>query len=100
MKPYAVEVSFTMIVMAEDGDSAHEVAEDWADEEWAHGSISFNALGTVRNAGDLARFSGWDADAVPYGGDGETSLRTILADLPPVVERDPRTIDMFSEQAS
>lgn len=99
MKPYAVEVGFTMIVMAEDEDGAHEVAQDNADDEWRHGQTDFAVCGVVRSVDDLSRY-GWDGDSIPYGGEGDTCLRTILTELPPVVERDTRTIDMFEDQES
>jgi hypothetical protein len=97
MKPYAVEVSFTMIVMAEDEDDAYAVAEEWADEAWgdtSSGSKDFHVDGLVRNDADLKRYK-WDGQCLPYGGDGGIRLSDILAALDAEPERDTKTIDMF-----
>jgi len=95
VKPYAVEVSFTMIVMAEDESHAHEVAEDWADDAWRDdASKAFNVDGVVSSDADLLRH-GWDGYCLPYGGDGESNLKQILASQEPEPARDDKTIDMF-----
>lgn len=97
MKPYAVEVSFTMIVMAEDETEAYEVAEEWADEAWgdtSSGCKDFHVAGLVHNDADLKRHQ-WDGACLPYGGDGESRLSDILANLEPEPERDTKTMDMF-----
>jgi hypothetical protein len=100
MKPYAVEISFTMIVMAEDEDDAIEAAEDFADDAWRDdASKDFNVYGPVRTEGELAKH-GWDGECPPYNGDGETRLKDILASMEPEPQRDTRTIDMFTPQAS
>ncbi|MEX3933333.1 hypothetical protein AB4Y32_16270 [Paraburkholderia phymatum] len=97
MKPYAVEVSFTMIVMADNEVDAQEVAEDNSHEAWRDTFDQKHCvLGPVTDERQL-NAHGWSLNDIPWGGDGETSLRTILAELPPVVEQDTRTIDMFSE---
>ena len=95
MKPYAVEVSFTMIVMAEDENEAYTVAFDEADDAWRDTSDKdHTVLGPVRSEDDLKRH-GWDGQCIPYGGDGETRISDILAELQP--DRDDKTIDMFGD---
>jgi hypothetical protein len=98
MKPYAVEVSFTMIVMAESPKHATEVAENSKhDAFYGEPNHELSAPYEIRDVCKLAGI-GWDGTQVPYGGDGETTLADIIAELNP--ERDTRTIDMFSQQAS
>lgn len=100
MKPYAVEVSFTMIVMAEDEDDAIDVAEGNADDAWRDdGSKDFVVSGPIRSVEELSRH-GWSGECLPYGGDSDANLRDILDAIEPEPERDTRTIDMFSTQAS
>jgi hypothetical protein len=97
MKPYAVEVSFTMIVMAEDESDAYASAMDSANEAWRDTyDHDYDVLGPVRNEDDLKRH-GWSGDSIPYGGDGETYLKTILASIEAEPDRDAKTIDMFAE---
>jgi hypothetical protein len=99
MKPYAVEVSFTMIVLAEDENEAYTVAFDEADDAWRDTSDKdHTVLGPVRSEDDLKRH-GWDGQCVPYGGDRNTRLKDILASIEVEPERDTRTIDMFGEPA-
>ena len=95
MKPFAVEVAFTMIVMADDANEAYTVAFDNADEAWRDTyDKDHTVLGEIRTEEDLKRH-GWDGQCIPYGGDGNTRLRDILASLTVEPERDTRTIDMF-----
>jgi len=98
MKPYAVEVSFTMIVMAEDESDAYEAALSDADDAWSDAyDKDYTVLQAINTEEDLKRH-GWSGDDTPYGTDSHEPLRTILAELPPVVERDTRTIDMFAQE--
>jgi len=95
MKPYAVEVSFTMIVMAEDENEAYTAAFDEANDAWRHSDDrDYDVLGPVRTEDDLIRY-GWSGQCIPYGGDGDTRLADILANMEPEAERDTMTIDMF-----
>lgn len=97
MKPYAVEVSFTMIVMAESEDVTCEAALLDADEAWGDTpDKNYTTLGEIKTEADLKRYQ-WDGQCIPYGGDGETRLSDILASIEPEPERDTRTIDMFGE---
>jgi len=97
MKPYAAEVSFTMIVMAENENDAEEIAISEADDAWRDvPEKDYWATGPIRTEADL-NLHGWDGHSIPYGGDGETRLSDILAAIEPEPERDDRTIDMFGE---
>jgi hypothetical protein len=97
MKPYAVEVSFTMIVMAEDQEHARNIADSTKREAiYDEPNPDLNVSGPITDVRQLR--GGWTGDCVPYGGDGETTLADIIAELNP--ERDTRTIDMFASQAS
>ncbi|MFM0141800.1 hypothetical protein [Paraburkholderia sp. RL18-085-BIA-A] len=99
MKPYAVEVSFTMIVMAGSEEGAQDVAEDYGHDAFRDdASKRFDVIGVVRTDAELIRH-GWDGECLPYGGDGEAGLKTILAGMTPEPERDTRTVDMFGEQS-
>lgn len=79
MKPYAVEVSFTMIVMADDEEHAEIIADNEAREAWYDTSHKdFKVHGQVLTEDDLRRHK-WDGFCIPYGGDGNTRLSEILA---------------------
>lgn len=100
MKPFAVEVSFTMIVMAEDETDAYRAALNDASEAWSETyDQDYRVLGEIKTEADLKRHK-WDGQCIPYGGDGNTRLSDILASIEPEPERDTRTIDMFEVQAS
>lgn len=97
MKPYAVEVSFTMIVMAEDETEAYHVADENAREAWGDTqSPDYMVLNPVTSEEQL-KFRGWDGNCIPYGGDGDTRLKDIIANLEPELVRDDKTVDMFAE---
>jgi hypothetical protein len=95
VKPYAVEVSFTMIVMAADEADAYSIAISEDDDAW-HDTYEkdHTVLGEVMSEADLKRYK-WDGQCIPYGGDGDTRLSDILAEPQP--DRDDKTIDMFGD---
>jgi len=97
VKPYAVEVSFTLIVMSESPEHAEEVAEAHAIEAMSDTTDPY--FGTpvpITNVNDLTA-RGWTEDCIPYGGEGNTCLGEIIAQLEPEPVRDTRTIDMFED---
>ena len=99
MKPYAVEVTFTMIVMAEDRDDAYEAAVENSDEAWRDTyDKEHSVIGLALTEEDLKRH-GWDGQCIPYGGGGDTRLADILANLEPEPVKDERTSDMFAAEA-
>lgn len=99
MKPYAVEVSFVIVVMAEDADSARAVAESNSRDAWNDTyDPDFGSPREVKTMADVTR-AGWCGESVPYGGDGDTPLKDILAAIEDEPTVDDKTIDMFEEQA-
>lgn len=99
MKPYAVEVSFTMIVMAEDETHAHDVARENENEAWHESTRDYAALGPIHSEKELNLY-GWNGDCFPYG-ECHSRLKDILASLELDPGQDPlrdvRTGDLFSE---
>lgn len=98
MKPYAIEVSFQMVVMADSADHAVEVASDHTSDAW--GDLIGPDLGIAReieSEADLKHIS-WDGMCLPYGGDGEMRLKDILAAIADEPTVDDKTVDMFAEQ--
>lgn len=97
MKPYAITISFTTIVMAESPKHAVEVAENTKhDAFYGEPNHELSAPYEIQDVTKLAGI-GWDGECVPYGGDGETTLADIIAEMNP--ERDTKTMDLFAEQA-
>jgi hypothetical protein len=95
MKPYAVEVSFTMVVMAEDETDAYQCARENASEAWGDTyDPRIDVCEQMQTEADLKRHR-WDGQCIPYGGDGNTRLSDILSTLEPAPDRDDKTIDMF-----
>ena len=100
LKPFAVEFSFSAIVMARDSNHARHVAENhgreiFGDVQHTSGlDVGFgDELKTIE---DVTR-QGYTGGDLPYGGDGQTSLDRILAALDALPTRDTKTIDMFSK---
>ncbi|WP_027798295.1 hypothetical protein [Paraburkholderia dilworthii] len=101
MKPYAITMSVTAVVMAENEQHARIVAE--RDKREIFGDvygdqIKYSPATEMTCEADLEKV-GWDDLCIPYGGDGNTRLSDILAAVESEPERDTRTIDMFQEQA-
>lgn len=95
MKPYAVIVSFNMIVMAEDEPDAYQRARENASEAWGDThDPKFEVCEDMKTEADLKRYK-WDGQCIPCGGDGEARLSDILAAVEPEPERDDKTVDMF-----
>jgi hypothetical protein len=101
MKPYALTISLTTVVMADNEHHARLVAEHEKREIFgdAYGNqITYSPATQMTCETDLNKV-GWDGLCLPYGGDGNTRLKDILATLEAEPERDTRTMDMFQEQA-
>lgn len=94
MKPYAVEVIWIAVVMAETPEDADEVARRNLSEITRWDSPEYSAGRPIKSMQELCAI-GWDGQCLPYGGDGETRLSDILAELESEPERDTKTIDMF-----
>jgi hypothetical protein len=96
MKPYSVEISFVIIVMAEDADSAREVAESNSHDAWSDGGHDLGFPREVKTMADVTR-AGWDGESLPYGGHDDIPLKDILAAIADEPTVDDKTIDMFEE---
>jgi hypothetical protein len=97
MKPYALTISLTAVVMADNEQHARVVAEHEKREIFGDAlgdQIKYSAATAMTSEADLAKV-GWDGQCLPYGGDGSTRLSHIIANLQPEPERDTKTIDMF-----
>lgn len=93
-KPYFVTLEVTAVVMAEDADHAFNVAKLERREICSDTDMTILVGSEVTSEVDLSRHD-WSGDALPYGGDGRSRLRDILAALDALKERDNKTIDMF-----
>lgn len=75
-KIYVVNVSVQLVVQADDEMGAVRVAKKVVQVE-DHGAPIYVAEPIeVRSAGFLPR--PWDGDALPFGGDGETTIAQVL----------------------
>jgi hypothetical protein len=98
MKPYALTISITTIVMADNEQHARFVAEHEKGEIFgdAYGDqIKYSPATEMTCEADLSKVN-WDGFCLPYGGDGNTRLNDILASIEAEPERDTKTIDMFA----
>ncbi|BAO88956.1 hypothetical protein [Caballeronia cordobensis] len=99
LKPFAVKIELTAVVMAEDAAHAIYVAKchkhDVASDDEGH-----FLPGIEITSEEQLDLYGWDGMCLPYGGDGHQRLRDILAALEALPDRDTKTIDMFEEQKS
>ena len=78
MKPYMVEIRAYAVVMAEDEAHAHLVAESYKRDIMGDEYNPYiDVDGEVASVDALSH--GWDGECIPYGGDGNTRLREILA---------------------
>lgn len=101
-KPYLVEMTFTIAVMANDENHAAEVAEDHAREAVTHGDIP-PTVGSIDLLDRLDKLrDGWTGDCVPYGADDDADLKILIAEQAggPAGTLDTHTMDMFKEQAA
>ena len=73
-----VAIKFTMVVQADDERHAFDVAEDnfKAGMSDAEPNTVIAVTGGVIRAEDLR--DGWDAECLPYGGDGNTRIGELL----------------------
>jgi hypothetical protein len=94
MKPYAVDVSWVAVVMADDPENASDVARRNLSEITRWDSPELSIGRPIKSIADLCAI-GWDGQCLPYGGGGNTRLSEIIEALEPEPERDTRTIDMF-----
>lgn len=97
LKPYSVEIGIVTVVMATDSTHAMQVAEETARESLGDISETDYDYGFGREIKDEKQLSsiGWDGECLPYGGDGKTRLKDILAAPAEEPTRCDKTVDMF-----
>lgn len=94
MKVYAVELTVTVLVAAEDAAGAERVARAQRDEiiNEADLEVSVNRqIHTIAQAQELY----WEGSMLPYG-TGTARLNELLIPAEPPADRDDKTLDMFS----
>lgn len=99
LKPYVVTIEFTAIVMAKGELHAIEVANSHKHDICSDEDGDFSSGHEITSEDALSAY-GWDGMCLPYGGDGRTRLKDIIAALEALPARDTKTIDMFQEQQS
>lgn len=98
LKPYFVELKITAVVMAESMMDAMGVAEAEAQDIARDGELTAEDAIAVKSLEHLQRLdSSWDADCLPYNGDGARTLRHLLPEEDPF--EDAQTADMFAPNA-
>lgn len=94
MKVYAVELTVTVLVAAEDAVAAERVARAQRDEIINEADLEVSVdrrIHTVAQAQELH----WEASMLPYG-TGTARLSELLIPAEPPPGRDDKTLDMFS----
>lgn len=96
MSLFEVEFTVRAVVQADDSTHAFQVAmENSSDIFRDDPQDDFDVGRKILEASHLP--SGWNVECVPYGGDGNTRIREILAEIEQAPVRDTKTIDMFAE---
>lgn len=96
MKPYFVTLEVSAVVMAENRFDALIVAVLSAREICSDQELSCDSAEEVCSLEHLADFnSDWDGECIPYNGDGNTRLNTLLPETAP--DPDTRTGNLFKE---
>ena len=74
-----VAIKFTMVVQADDESHAFDVAENniKAGRDDAEPNTIIAVMGEVTREKNLR--DGWDAECIPYGGDGNSRIGEVLA---------------------
>ena len=74
-----VQLDMVMVVEAEDDDEAKQIGR----ENWLEAVRDADERPTVQVTGDVTSLrhlrEGWDGECIPYGGDGNTRLKELLA---------------------
>lgn len=91
-KIYAVELSMTIMVCADNPTHALIVAEENRREALSDCGLDASFADLIVSQDKLSGY-GWYKEAIPYGGDGDTRLCDLLPETEP--EKDTKTIDMF-----
>lgn len=101
-KPFPVTFSYVAIVMADNQAHAEVVAratqqdilKDLRDKD-----IGVSCGNAIPDESSLAAH-GYDGTCLPYGGNGDATLREIIAGLSAAPAQDTKTIDMFESLES
>jgi hypothetical protein len=93
MKLFSVTAQITFVVQAESELAALIEADVHALDAARDEGLGADFATEIRGIEHLP--AGWTGAEYPYGGTGDQCISDILASMPPVVERDTRTIDMF-----
>jgi hypothetical protein len=95
LKPFAVTIEYTAIVMAESEIDAYTVAHDQKRDIESDCDAEVSTGHELTREDQLSAY-GWDGQCLPYGGDGETRLRDIFIEIESRPVADTKTIDMFA----
>lgn len=93
-KLFIVEISTTAIIAGKDEADALRNTRYRMSDIIGDADPEIDVAGEVKSLAGLP--DGWDGNAYPYCGDGETPLKSLLPEEEPT--RDTRTIDMFEVQ--
>lgn len=95
MKIFAVKITTTAMVVAENEEEAAEIAVEEEHSIFTDGTCDHEPPEVVASEAELAKH-GWDGECIPYGGDGNTRLKNLFALVEPEPVRCDKTIDMFA----
>jgi hypothetical protein len=93
---FAVELTVIAIVQADTEMEAMSIAEDEQRDICRDTDMSLGFTSEVKSIEDAKRH-GWDERCIPYGGDGNTTLRELfeqIANEPEPKERCTRTMEL------
>jgi len=93
MKVFKVTAQIEFVVVAESEFDALQVADSYAIDAARDSGLDADWAQEIAAADQLP--AGWKESDLPYGGDGDQSIKAILDSAPPLVVRDAFTIDMF-----
>jgi hypothetical protein len=95
MKIFAVRISTVAIIVADTEEEAIDIAVEEETNIFSAGGCEHEAPQIVSSQAELAAH-GWDGECIPYGGDGNTRLKSLFALVEPEPVRCDKTIDMFA----
>lgn len=99
IRPYVVTIEYKAAVMAESAIDAYSIASGHVDEIQRDNEADVSTGHLLTSEAQLAEH-GWSGDCLPYGGDGDLTLRQIFEAIEVEPMRDTKTIDMLAEQQS
>lgn len=93
MKLFYATATVRLVVVAKTELQALLVADEYALDAARDSGIDSEWAEEIRSLDDLP--AGWTSDALPYGGDGDQSIKAVFEAAPQEVVRDTFTVDMF-----